>query len=71
VKKEKYKKEMVYKFDEAMNVMPTPSSIILYKEKEGYPDFDEKKAKLYMEKVAEKIKKMVLEVFKKWDELKL
>jgi creatinine amidohydrolase len=71
VKKEKYKKEMGYKFDEALNVMPTPSSIILYKEKEGYPDFDEKKAKLYMEKVAEKIKKMVLEVFKKWDELKL
>jgi creatinine amidohydrolase len=71
VKKERYKKEMAYKFDEAMNVMPTPSSIILYKEKEGYPDFDEKKAKVYMTKVAEKIRKMILEIFKKWDDLKL
>ncbi len=71
VKKEKYKKEMAYKYDEAMNVMPTPSSIILYKEKEGYPDFDEKKAKVYLNKVAEKIRKMILEVFKKWDGLKL
>jgi creatinine amidohydrolase len=71
VKKEKYKKEMAYKYDEAMNVMPTPSSIILYKEKEGYPDFDEKKAKVYMTKVAEKIRKMILEIFKKWDDLKL
>lgn len=71
VKKERYKKEMIYKYDEAMNVMPTPSSIILYKEKEGYPDFDEKKAKVYLNKVAEKIRKMILEVFKKWDGLRL
>lgn len=71
VKKERYKKEMAYKYDEAMNVMPTPSSIILYKEKEGYPDFDEKKAKVYLNKVAEKIRKMILEVFKKWDGLRL
>jgi creatinine amidohydrolase len=71
VKKEKYKKEMAYKFDEAMNVMPTPASIILYKGKEGYPDFDEKKAKIYMNKVVEKIRKMILEVFKKWDDIKL
>ncbi|MCJ7498044.1 MAG: creatininase family protein [candidate division Zixibacteria bacterium] len=71
VKNERYKKEMAYKYDEAMNVMPTPSSIILYKEKEGYPDFDEKKAKVYLNKVAEKIRKMILEVFKKWDGLRL
>ena len=71
VKKELYKKEMSYKFDDALSVLPVPSSIILYKENEGYPDFDEKKAKLYMDKVAVKIKKMVLEVFKKWDALKL
>lgn len=70
VKKELYKKGMTYKFDEALSVVPVPSSIILYKENEGYPDFDESKAKIYMKKVAEKIKKMVLEVFKKWDELK-
>jgi hypothetical protein len=62
---------MAYKFDEALSVVPVPSSIILYKENEGYPDFDEKKAKIYMQKVAEKIKKMVLNVFKKWDELKM
>ncbi|HVP36383.1 MAG TPA: creatininase family protein [Terriglobales bacterium] len=71
VKKELYKKEMSYKFDDALSVLPVPSSIILYKENEGYPDFDEKKAKLYMDKVAVKIKKMVTEVFRKWDELEL
>ncbi len=71
VKKQLYKKGMTYKFDDAMPVVPVPSSIILYKENEGFPDFDEKKAKVYMDKVAEKIGKMVLDVFRKWDESKL
>jgi creatinine amidohydrolase len=71
VKKELYKKGMSYKFDDALSVVPVPSSIILYKENEGYPDFDEKKAKVYMTNVAGKIKKMILEVFRKWDQSKL
>jgi len=71
VKKNRYKKEMAYKGTEAMNVMPFPSSIGLYRENEGYPDFDEKKAKVYLGKVAEKIKKKVLDVFKRWDKLAL
>jgi len=69
VKKNRYKKEMAYKGTQAMNVMPFPSSIGLYKEGEGYPDFDEKKAKLYLKKVAEKIKEYLLDIFKRWDKL--
>lgn len=71
VKKIRYKKEMVYKGTEAINVMPFPSSIGLYKASEGYPDFDEKKAKLFLKKVADKIKKNLLDIFKRWDKLNL
>jgi creatinine amidohydrolase len=69
VKKSRYKKEMAYKGTEAMNVMPFPSAIGLYKKDEGYPDFDEKKAKIYLKKVAEKIKKELQDVFKRWSKL--
>lgn len=69
VKKKRYKKEMAYKGTQAMNVMPFPSCIGLYKENEGYPDFDEKKARIYMKKVVEKIKKQMLDIFKRWDKL--
>ncbi|MDH4223481.1 MAG: creatininase family protein [candidate division Zixibacteria bacterium] len=71
VKRNRYKKEMVYKGTESVNVMPFPSSIGLYKEGEGYPDFDEKKAKIYLKKVAEKIKDNLLDIFKRWDKLSL
>jgi creatinine amidohydrolase len=49
--------------------LPAPGSILIYKEGEGYPDFDEKKAKAYMDKVVKKIKDDVLEIFERWEQM--
>jgi creatinine amidohydrolase len=46
---------------------PFPSSILLYKEGEGYPNFDLEKAKTYFKKVNEKIARLIEDTIKKWD----
>lgn len=50
---------------------PFPSSIGLYKQGEGYPDFDAKKAELYYQKVTEKVGKLIEDTIKKWNLAKL
>jgi creatinine amidohydrolase len=46
---------------------PFPSSILLYKEGQGYPDFDPEKARVYFNKVNEKIARLIRETITKWD----
>jgi creatinine amidohydrolase len=46
---------------------PTPSSIGLYKEGQGYPKFNLAKAKEYYAKVNDKVAKLVMEIIRKWD----
>jgi len=46
---------------------PNPSTIGLYKAGEGYPTFDQAKAKEYYAKVNDKIAKLVQEIIGKWD----
>ena len=46
---------------------PFPSSILLYTEGEGYPNFDLAKAKSYFKRVNEKIARLIEETIKKWD----
>jgi creatinine amidohydrolase len=46
---------------------PFPSSILLYKEGEGYPDFDLAKAKSYFRKVNDKVGRLIEETIAKWD----
>lgn len=46
---------------------PFPSSILLYKEGEGYPKFDLAKAKIYFAKVNEKVARLIQETIRKWD----
>jgi creatinine amidohydrolase len=69
VKKRRYKKDMVYLHRSGIYSLPGPGSILIYKEGEGYPDFNEKKAKAYMDKVVKKIKDDILEIFEKWEKL--
>jgi creatinine amidohydrolase len=40
---------------------------MLYKEGQGYPKFDAAKAKVYFQKVNDKIARLVLDVVKRWD----
>jgi creatinine amidohydrolase len=46
---------------------PFPSSILLYKEGEGYPEFDLAKAKLYFKKVNDKVARLIEETIDKWN----
>ena len=46
---------------------PFPSSILLYKEGQGYPKFDLAKAKIYFAKVNDKVARLIEETIKKWD----
>jgi len=46
---------------------PFPSSILLYKEGEGLPVFDDAKAKSYFGKVNRKIAALITETIAKWD----
>lgn len=50
---------------------PFPSSILLYKENEGLPVFDEAKAKTYFEKVNRKIAALITKTIAKWDAAQL
>jgi creatinine amidohydrolase len=46
---------------------PFPSTIMLYKEGQGYPKFDLVKAKTYFTKVNDKIARLIQETIRKWD----
>lgn len=50
---------------------PFPSSILLYKEGEGYPAFDAAKAKTFFDKVNDKIARLIEDTIKKWDMARL
>jgi creatinine amidohydrolase len=46
---------------------PAPSSIGLYKEGQGFPKFDPVKAKLYFERVNDKVARLVQDTIRKWN----
>ena len=46
---------------------PFPSTIMLYREGQGYPKFDLEKAKTYFAKVNDKIARLIQETIEKWD----
>jgi len=50
---------------------PFPSSILLYKEGEGHPVFDGKKAKDFFDKVNDKMASLIEGTVRKWDMAKL
>jgi len=69
VRKEHYKADMATALPapNTWSAYPFPSTIMLYKEGEGYPKFDLAKAKTYFTKVNDKIARLIEETVKKWD----
>lgn len=47
---------------------PHPTTIGLYKPGQGYPRFDEAKAKLYFRRVCDKVRGLVADTIRRWDE---
>jgi creatinine amidohydrolase len=48
------------------SAFPHPATIMLYKEGQGYPKFDAAKAKIYFQKVNDKVAKLIIEVVRRW-----
>ena len=67
VRQELYDAELAWWRADGVAAYPYPSSIILYQEGEGYPDFDEQKAKLFYGKVVDKVEKLISTTIEKWD----
>ncbi len=71
VQEKRYKTKMAYLPPKGVSAYPGPATIFLSKEGEGYPVFDEKKAKIFFDKCVEKVKGAVLEIFQRWEEAKI
>ncbi len=64
--KEAYDPDIAYTFVPGADVYPVPGTILLYKEGEGYPEFDQKKNLEYQKKVFEKVGDFVEMVLERW-----
>ena len=69
VHKERYKPEMATPIPppNTWSAYPFPSSIMLYKEGQGYLKFDRAKAKTYFTKVNNKVAGLIEATIKKWE----
>jgi creatinine amidohydrolase len=69
VQKRHYKAEMAtaLPLPNTWSAYPFPSTIMLYKEGQGYPTFDPVRAKAYFAKVNDKIASLIQETIAKWD----
>jgi creatinine amidohydrolase len=66
VRRQDYSKDLASTVQPGLAAVPFPGSIILYKQDEGYPDFDLAKAGKLMDAVCAKVEKTILDVFKRW-----
>lgn len=64
---ELYRPEQATPFSTAWRAYPFPSSIGLYAEDQGYPDFDRAKAERYFQRVQQEMLATVRDVIAKWD----
>jgi creatinine amidohydrolase len=69
VDKTLYNKDMAYHFRRGADVYPVPGSILLYKENEGYPDFNADKARQFQRMVFEKIEEFIKLILDRWDQI--
>ena len=66
VRKQDYSKDLAFTVQPGLAAVPFPGSIILYRQGEGYPDFDPAKAGKLLDAVCAKVEKTLLDVFRRW-----
>ncbi len=64
-----YTKDVVYTFVPGADIYPVPGNVLLYKEGEGYPEFDIEKSKAYHAKVIVTVGDFVESVLGQWKKL--
>jgi len=70
VRKQDYSKELAFTAEPGLAATPFPGSIILYKQDEGYPDFEPAKAEQLMTAVCTRVEKTLLDVFTRWSRIR-
>jgi len=70
VHKQDYTKDLAFTVQPGLAAVPFPGSIILYKQDEGYPDFDPAKAEQLMSAVCAKVETTILDVFRRWSRIR-
>lgn len=66
VDQERYTPELAYLFNPGADVYPVPGTILLYKDGEGYPEFDLEKSRQYREKVIVAVGDFAEMVLSRW-----
>jgi len=69
IHQELYSDSMVYNQPEGFTVYPNPGTILAYKDKAGFIDFDQKKAEEYFKAVVARVKSHIREIIKRWERL--
>jgi creatinine amidohydrolase len=69
VHRDRYSKEMAtaYPQNKAWSATPFPTSIGLYREGEGYPNFDKKQADRYFRRVTDEVAALIERTVRQWD----
>ncbi len=65
---ERYSADMASPRGVGWSAYPFPSSIVLYKPGEGYPDFDPEKAEVYFRRVNDRMAELIASTIRKWDQ---
>ena len=66
VRRQDYSKDLAFTVQPGLAAVPFPGSVILYKQGEGYPDFDPAKARELMNAVCAKVERTIHDVFRRW-----
>lgn len=61
-----YNRDMAYQVNFGADVYPSPGSILLYEDGEGYPNFDQQQAKAYLPKMAAKVGDFIEDIIGRW-----
>ena len=64
---ERYDPAMASAREPGITPFPYPSSIVLYQEGQGYPDFDPQDAATYFARVNERMAELIEETIRRWD----
>jgi creatinine amidohydrolase len=67
VRPDLYNKDMAVAIDRTYSAFPSSGSILLYSPGKGYPEFDQKKADLYLKRVAEELAELIIATRTRWD----
>jgi len=70
VRKRDYSKDLAFTVQPGLAAVPFPGSIILYKQDEGYPEFDAVKAEQLMKVICAKVDQTIRDVFRRWSRIR-